>query len=198
MQAGECVPEHRPSSRAQMFLAFTILSMQGFGGVMAIARRELVEKRAWLTPERFLADWAVAHVLPGPNVVNLSVMVGDRYFGWTGAAVAVAGLFTFPLLLVLLLAVGFESYGSIAAVQGALKGIAAVVTALIASTATKMLPAMLGHPGGRLFCLFCGMVTLALVLVLRWPLPWILGSVGLTAWAWTYYRLGAHTMPDAQ
>ena len=43
MQAGECVPEHRPSSRAQMFLAFTILSMQGFGGVMAIARRELVE-----------------------------------------------------------------------------------------------------------------------------------------------------------
>jgi chromate transporter len=181
-----------------MFLAFSILSMQGFGGVMAIARRELVEKRAWLTPERFLADWAVAHVLPGPNVVNLSVMVGDRFFGWTGAAVAVAGLFTFPLLLVLLLAVGFESYGSIAAVQGALKGIAAVVTALIASTAAKMLPSMRAHPGGRLFCLFCGMVTLALVLVLRWPLPWILGSVGLTAWAWTFYRLGAHPKPGAR
>lgn len=198
MQEEEPLSEQRPTSRSQMFLAFSILSMQGFGGVMAIARRELVEKRAWLTPERFLADWAVAHVLPGPNVVNLSVMVGDRFFGWTGAAVAVAGLFTFPLLLVLLLAVGFESYGSITAVQGALKGIAAVVTALIASTAAKMLPSMRAHPGGRFFCLFCGIVTLALVLVLRWPLPWILGSVGLTAWAWTYYRLGAHPKPGAR
>ncbi|UJW83144.1 chromate transporter [Hydrogenophaga sp. SL48] len=198
METGMQLTEKRPASRSQMFLAFSILSMQGFGGVMAIARRELVEKRGWLTPERFLADWAVAHVLPGPNVVNLSVMVGDRFFGWTGAVVAVAGLFTFPLLLVLLLAVGFESYGSITAVQGALKGIAAVVTALIASTAAKMLPSMRAHPGGRLFCLFCGIVTLALVLVLRWPLPWILGSVGLTAWAWTYYRLGAHPKPGAR
>ncbi len=189
------MPEQRPTSRLQMFLAFSILSMQGFGGVMAIARRELVEKRGWLTPERFLADWAVAHVLPGPNVVNLSVMVGDRFFGWTGAVVAVAGLFIFPLLLILLLAVGFESYGSVHAVQGALKGIAAVVTALIACTATKMLPSLRAHPGGRLFCLFCGVVTLAMVLVLRWPLPWILGSVGLTAWGWTYYRLGTTQQP---
>jgi chromate transporter len=193
----ESVSEHRPKSRVQMFLAFSILSMQGFGGVMAIARRELVEKRAWLSAERFLADWAVAHVLPGPNVVNLSVMLGDRFFGWTGAAVAVAGLFTFPLILVLLLAVGFESYGSIPAVQGALKGIAAVVTALIACTAAKMLPTFRAHPGGWFFCLLCGMVTLGLVLLLRWPLPWILGSVGLTAWAWTYYRLGAHPKPGA-
>lgn len=186
----------RPASRRQLFLAFTTLSMQGFGGVMAIARRELVERRGWLTPERFLADWSTAHVLPGPNVVNLSVMVGDRYFGWTGAVVAVAGLLMCPLLLVLLLAVGFEAYGSLPAVQGALQGIAAVVAALIASTAAKMLPALRGHPGGRWFCLCCGALTLAMVLVLHWPLHWVLGSVGLFAWAWTFHRLGAPRKAD--
>jgi chromate transporter len=197
MEATVHLSKNRPKSRLQVFLAFSILSMQGFGGVMVIARRELVERRGWLTPERFLADWAVAHVLPGPNVVNLSVMVGDRFFGWTGAGLALAGLFTFPLLLVLLLAVGFESFGSTPAIQGALRGIAAVVTALIASTAAKMLPSLNAHPGGRLFCLACGVATLAMVLVLRWPLPWILSSVGFVAWCWTYYRLGANEKPGA-
>lgn len=192
----ESIAESRPASRGQMFLAFSALSMQGFGGVMAIARRELVERRGWLTPERFLADWSTAHVLPGPNVVNLSVMVGDRFFGWTGAVVAVAGLFVFPLVLVLLLAVGFEAYGAVPAVQGALKGIAAVVAALIASTAAKMLPALRGHPAGRGFCALCGAVTLAMVLVLHWPLHWVLGSVGLFAWAWTFYRLSASRKAD--
>lgn len=158
---------------------------------MAIARRELVEKRRWLTPERFLADWSVAHVLPGPNIVNLSVIVGDRFFGWTGALVAVAGLIFFPLLLVLLLSLGFESYGNAPMVQGALNGIAAVVTALIASTAAKMVPLLRAHPGGLPFCLMAGLLTMAMVLVLRWPLPWVLGSVGLLAWGWTYHRLGA-------
>lgn len=180
----------RPINRIQLFLAFSWLSMQGFGGVMAIARRELVERKRWLTPERFLADWAVAHVLPGPNIVNLSVMLGDRHFGWTGAAAAVAGLFVFPLLLVLLLAMGFEAYGAVDWVQGALKGIAVVVAALIASTAAKMLPSLRGHPGGRWFCLVAGLLTLSMVLVLRWPLLWVLGSVGALAWGWTYYSLG--------
>lgn len=179
----------RPASRGQMFLAFSALSMQGFGGVMAIARRELVERRGWLSPERFLADWSTAHVLPGPNVVNLSVMVGDRFFGWTGAVVAVAGLFVFPLMLLLLLALGFDTYSALPTVQGALKGIAVVVAALIASTAAKMLPSLRGHPGGRWFCLCCATVTLVMVLVLHWPLHWVLGSVGLFAWAWTFHCL---------
>jgi chromate transporter len=186
----------RPLNRTQLFLAFSWLSLQGFGGVMAIARRELVERKRWLTPERFLADWAVAHVLPGPNIVNLSVMLGDRHFGWTGAVAAVAGLFVFPLLLVLLLAIGFESYSHVVWVQGALKGIAVVVAALIASTAAKMLPSLRGHAGGRWFCLAAGVLTLSMVLVLRWPLLWVLGSVGTLAWGWTYYRLGSLKTPE--
>ena len=82
----------QPHSVRDLFFSFTWLALQGFGGVLAIVQREVVEKKKWLTPEEFLEDWAVAQVLPGPNVINLSVMIGDRYFGVRGAAAALAGM----------------------------------------------------------------------------------------------------------
>jgi chromate transporter len=73
--------------------------------VLAVVQRELVEKKRWLTNDEFVEDWAVAQIMPGPNVVNLSIMIGERYFGWRGAVVAVCGMLCFPMLLVLTLTV---------------------------------------------------------------------------------------------
>jgi len=70
----------RPESLAQLFWAFTWLALQGFGGVLAVVQRVLVERKRWLTLEQFMEDWAVAQVLPGPNVINMAMMIGDRYF----------------------------------------------------------------------------------------------------------------------
>jgi len=78
----------RPASLRQLFWAFSALALQGFGGVLAVVQRELVERKQWLSQKEFLEDWAVAQILPGPNVVNLSLMWGGRYFGWRGACVA--------------------------------------------------------------------------------------------------------------
>ena len=78
----------RPASIGALFWAFSWLALQGFGGVLAVVQRELVEKRHWLTLEEFVEDWAVAQIMPGANVVNLSLIVGDRYFGWKGALAA--------------------------------------------------------------------------------------------------------------
>ncbi|MGB4928029.1 MAG: chromate transporter, partial [Giesbergeria sp.] len=64
-------PASRPENPRALFLAFTTLALQGFGGVLAVVQRELVERRHWLTNEEFIEDWAVAQVMPGPNVVNL-------------------------------------------------------------------------------------------------------------------------------
>ena len=75
----------RPHSLRELFWAFTWLALQGFGGVLAVVQRELVERRRWITNDEFIEDWAAAQILPGPNVVNLSIMVGDRYFGLRGA-----------------------------------------------------------------------------------------------------------------
>jgi chromate transporter len=66
----------RPASLRNLFWSFSWLALQGFGGVMAVTQRELVERKRWLSREGFLEDWAVAQILPGPNVANLAVMLG--------------------------------------------------------------------------------------------------------------------------
>src|SRR6266571_8357471 len=94
----------RPHSLTELFLAFTILALQGFGGVLAVVQRELVERKQWLTQDEFIEDWAVAQIMPGPNVVNMALMVGGRYFGLAGGLAALAGMLAVPLVVVLMLA----------------------------------------------------------------------------------------------
>ncbi|MEO7939568.1 MAG: chromate transporter, partial [Burkholderiaceae bacterium] len=77
----------RPQSLSDLFWSLSWLALQGFGGVLAVVQRELVENKRWLTAEEFIDDWAVAQILPGPNVVNLSLMIGGRHFGLRGALV---------------------------------------------------------------------------------------------------------------
>ena len=84
----ETAPLNQPRSKTDLFVSFTLLALQGFGGVLAVVQRELVEKKRWMTREQFVEDWAVAQIMPGPNVVNLSLMIGGRYFGWRGALAA--------------------------------------------------------------------------------------------------------------
>src|SRR3954467_3140864 len=94
----------QPESLSDLFFSFTFLALQGFGGVLAVVQRELVEKKRWMTREEFIEEWAVAQIMPGPNVVNLALMIGGRYFGLRGALVALAGMLALPLLVVLALA----------------------------------------------------------------------------------------------
>lgn len=88
----------QPESLKDLFFSFTLLAIQGFGGVLAYMERELVERKKWLTRAEFVEEWAVARTMPGPPALNLSIMVGSRYFGLRGAIVSVAGMFFFPLL----------------------------------------------------------------------------------------------------
>ena len=112
-------PRSQPHSLSDLFLSFTILALQGFGGVVAIVQREMVERKRWMTQEEFVEDWAVAQVMPGPNVVNLSMMIGARYFGLRGALAALAGMLTVPLILVVLLALVYAQYANHPGVAGA-------------------------------------------------------------------------------
>src|SRR3954465_14901930 len=100
----------QPESLSDLFFSFTFLALQGFGGVLAVVQRELVEKKRWMTREEFVEEWAVAQIMPGPNVVNLSLMIGDRYFGLRGAMTALAGMLLVPTLVVLILALLYGHY----------------------------------------------------------------------------------------
>jgi len=189
-------PLVRPGKLSELFWGFSILALQGFGGVMAITQRELVERRRWLSREGFLEDWAVAQILPGPNVANLAIMLGDRFLGTRGALVSVAGLFAFPLLIVLLLGAGFASLSHLPEVQGIMRAMGMVVGALIIATAIKLIPALRAHPGGQLFCLLSGIATIVLIVVFKWALIWVVLVVGGLSCIWTYRRLSALSSPS--
>src|SRR3954463_1964599 len=124
--ADEGTQRPRPQSLTDLFLSFTFLALQGFGGVLAVVQRELVERKGWMTREEFVEDWAVAQIMPGPNVINLSLMIGGRYFGLRGAVSAMAGMLTAPLIVVLLLALLHARFADNPHVAGALRGMAAV------------------------------------------------------------------------
>ena len=179
----------RPRNCADLFWSFTWLALQGFGGVMAVVQRELVEKKRWMTNEEFLEEWAVAQVMPGPNVVNLSVMIGDRYFGLRGALAALGGMLTFPLVVVLALAVVYAEFSSHPAVAGALRGMGAVAAGLIAGVGIKLFASIKAHPLGRPLCVAFTALTVVAMVVLRWPLWWILPVIGGAACLLTWRKL---------
>ena len=186
-------PAPRPASLRALVWSFTWLALQGFGGVLAIVQRELVERRRWLTREEFVEDWAVAQVLPGPNVVNLSLMLGDRFFGLRGALVAMAGILTFPLLGVLLLATLYASVQTLPVAQGALRGMGAVAAGLITATGIKLIPALKQNVVGTLVSIGSIAITIIAIAWLRLPLAWVLLGLGGLTCAWAFRQLGRLT-----
>jgi len=170
-----------PASTGEIFRVFTRLALQGFGGVLPIAQRELVERERWLTREQFLELLAVAQVMPGPNVVNLALIFGDRALGLRGALAALSGMLLLPLGVVLALAVVYTRYASHPVVAGALRGMGAAAAALIFSTGVKLLPALRRNVLGstRAFALVALMF--AGIALAGIPLIWMLAALGSVA-----------------
>jgi len=97
-------PTSQRPSLTELFRAFVIVSLSGFGGALPWARRMIVEQKSWMSTEEFNEAFALSQFLPGPNVVNFSVVFGARFGGAPGAAVALAGLMGPPLAIVAVLA----------------------------------------------------------------------------------------------
>lgn len=178
-----------PRSLADLFLSFTWLAMQGFGGVMAVAQRELVDRKQWLTKAAFLEEWAMAQTMPGPNVMNLSLVIGGRHFGWRGALVAMSGMLALPLLLVLLLGAAYGRYSHHPAVARALRGMGAVAAGLILAAGLRLFEALRRHPLGKSASLALAAAGFVAVALLRWPMPFILLGLGGMACLTTYAKL---------
>ena len=178
-----------PESLRDLFVTFTLLALQGFGGVLTVVQRELVEKKRWLTRDEFVEEWAVAQVLPGPNVINLSIMIGERHFGLKGALVALAGLLTAPLFVVVTLAVLYAHFSAVPAVAGALRGMGAVTAGLIAATGFKLFPSLQKNVLGIGLCLVFCVLCFVAVALLRWPLVYVLLGLGGLAGLLAYRRI---------
>lgn len=180
----------RPRSLSDLFFGFSWLALQGFGGVLAVAQRELVEHKRWLTKEEFVEDWSVAQLMPGPNVINLAIALGSRYFGFRGALVAVAGMLTFPAMIVLLLAILYGQVGHHTAVAGALRGMGAVAAGLVIATGLRLMPALNANVLGRGTCVALGLLGFVGIAWLRLPLAWVMLALGGIGWGLAWKRLG--------
>lgn len=179
----------RPASPGEIFMAFHWLAVQGFGGVLPVAQRELVEKRRWLTKEDFLAVLSLGQVLPGPNIVNMALIIGLRFLGARGAFAALAGLLAAPSAIVLTLAALYGQFDGLPMVAGALRGMGVVAAGLVVTTGIKLLPALRRNPMGLPACLVFGLVTVLGVGLLRWPLVWVVLGLGTLAVATAWWRL---------
>jgi chromate transporter len=158
-------------SLGDLFLAFLTVGLSGFGGVLPFARRMLVERRGWLAEADFNETLALCQSLPGPNIVNMSVVVGSRFAGSRGAVACVTGLVVAPVALVLVLATLWGRFGAVGHVPAAIQGLAAAAAGLAAAATLKMArPILAAAPvsaGPIVAAAFVG------VGLLRLPLPWV-------------------------
>ncbi len=175
-----------PHSTGALFGAFTRLALQGFGGVLAVAQRELVERLHWLSQEEFVELLSISQVMPGPNIINLALIFGDRHFGWRGSLAAVGGLLAVPLAIVLALAALYAHFSGVPQVAGALRGMGAVAAGLVLATACKLAGTLKRNAMGLAVCSAIVAATALAIGWLRWPLVWVvlgLGALGYTlAW----------------
>ena len=178
-------------SLAELFISFVIVSVSGFGGALPWARRMIVEQKHWMTTEEFNEAFALAQFLPGPNVVNFSVVFGSRFGGAAGAAVALAGLMGPPLVIVTVLAMLYAQFGELE--------ILGRILSCITATAAGLLIAVVGKMAVPLFTKrwnwapAIAILAFAGVAIMRWPLPWVFAVLAPVAVAIAWLKPSATT-----
>ncbi|TQF78876.1 chromate transporter [Elioraea sp. Yellowstone] len=153
-----------------LFLLWMTIAVQGFGGTLPFARRELIDRRRLLSEAEFAELLALGQILPGPNVINLAAAMGDRHAGWAGAAASVAGMVVVPMLIAMALATLIGAAATLPEVRSALLGMAAAAAGLLIGTAWRMAKPM----RRRAPSLAVAAAIFAAIAVLRLPLALVL------------------------
>jgi chromate transporter len=133
-------------STSRIFWVFLGIAARSFGGAASWARRALVEEQGWLAEEEFATCLSVCQVLPGPNVVNLAVFLGDRWRGPRGALAAFAGLMLVPTVFAIGLELLLLRWLHMQVLQAALLGLGAGAAGLIAELGLKMGKRLVARP----------------------------------------------------
>ena len=167
-----------------LFWTFLQVGLYGFGGIAAIGRYMIVERRKWLTEQDYAALLGLCQILPGGNVINVAAILGDRYQGPAGAFWAVAGLFAMPLLLLVAIAGIYDQIADFPNVQAGISGAAAAASGLLIGTSIKMMRAL----KLKLLALSFALAAFVAVAVLRLPLIWTLAVLMPLCLAATFWE----------
>lgn len=156
-----------------LFFRFLEVGLSGFGGVLPFARRMLVEQRRWLSEAEFAEFLSLSQFLPGPNIVNLAVMVGRRFHGATGAFTAFMGLMLMPMVIVMALATVYARFSDVELVRHAFGGVAAAASGLVLSMGFKMARTIRDSAVEIAF----GAAAFSAIALARLPMLWVIALV---------------------
>lgn len=110
----------------QIFVIWAIIGAQSFGGgptTQLLIRREMIEKRGWITDQDFSEMWTLSNLVPGINLVAFSLLVGRKLCGFKGAMACTWGMMLPSATITTLLTAGFTSLQKYAFFQAMLHGI---------------------------------------------------------------------------
>ncbi|MBS0325510.1 MAG: chromate transporter [Proteobacteria bacterium] len=153
----------------RLFASFLKMGLLGFGGVLPWARRVVVDERGWLSDRDFAETMGLCQVLPGPNVVNLAVIIGSRSQGPFGALLAVTGILFVPIAVMLAMAIFYAEVAHHPLARHAIAAASAAAAGLIIGTAVRLF--IKARPPLR--GLLTGTAAFVAVGVLHWPLVWV-------------------------
>lgn len=167
-----------------LFVAFLQISLSGFGGAINWAHHALVEKRHWMSDEDFTETLSLCQFLPGPNIVNFAMCLGQRQHGLTGALAALAGVIAVPLVIFMVLAGLYTRFGQMGIVHGILSGISAAAAGFVITVAVRLSRPHRKRPLSALF----GTAAFIAMGLLKFPLIYVLlalapPSIALAWWA---------------
>jgi chromate transporter len=178
-----------PTSLRDLFVTFTLIALQGFGGVLVVTQRVLCDEKRWFATAEYLELLALGQVLPGPNVCNVALMVGNRFFGWRGALAALSGLMAVPFVITLAATVLYARFGPTSATTGAMKGIGMITAGLTGGTAMRLATGLRDNALRWPACAAIAALSFVAIALLRWPLMLVLLAVGTASCALAWRRL---------
>jgi chromate transporter len=167
-----------------LFRGFASIGARAFGGVLPWAHRALVEERRWMAPQDFAEVLALCQFLPGPNVGNMSIVVGRRWFGLAGAVTAFLGLMALPFFWVFGLALLYAEWATHPMVRAVVTGVGIAGGGLFIGTALKLAKPIHGRWLAIALAAACfaaagvGRVSLFIVLPVAVLLAWIAARRG--------------------
>jgi chromate transporter len=179
-------PREGREGLVDLFLAFMQISLSGFGGAINWAHRALVQQRRWMSDEDFTETLSLCQILPGPNIVNFAMCLGQRQHGLSGALAALAGVIAVPLCIFVILGVLYTEFGQISVIHGILSGISAAAAGFIITVGIRLARPHRDKPISALF----GLAAFVGVGIVRFPLfdvMLVLAPIGV-AIAWWRQR----------